>query len=61
MTVLVITGEFDQYEAARRARRVGADGVLLKPFNATRLCDKIDELLRARSPPDDTEHFQSES
>lgn len=47
--ILVITGEFDPHEASRRALAAGADGVLLKPFNTTTLCDKIDEVLRTRA------------
>jgi len=43
--VLVITGQFDSKEAERRSRAVGADGLLLKPFNALTLCEKIDEIL----------------
>ena len=49
--VLVITGQFDLHDAERRARAAGADGILLKPFNAISLCEKIDEVLNARSPP----------
>jgi CheY-like chemotaxis protein len=48
--VLVITGQFDPHDAERRARAAGADGILLKPFNAISLCEKIDEVLSARSP-----------
>ncbi len=49
--VLVVTGQFDPKDAERRARAAGADGLLLKPFNALSLCAKIDEVLSARSPP----------
>lgn len=46
--VLVVTGEFDLDEARQRARLAGADGVLLKPFNATTLCGAIDDVLKGR-------------
>jgi CheY-like chemotaxis protein len=49
--VLVITGQFDRKDAERQARAAGADGLLLKPFNARTLCEKIDEVLSFRSPP----------
>jgi CheY-like chemotaxis protein len=48
--VLVVTGQFDPKEAERRARAAGADGLLLKPFNALTLCEEIDEVLRPSSP-----------
>lgn len=44
--VLLITGQFGPEDAKRRARAAGADGLLLKPFNALALCVKIDEVLR---------------
>lgn len=47
--VLVITGQYDFREAARRAAAAGADGVLVKPFNARMLCEEIDAVLEARS------------
>jgi CheY-like chemotaxis protein len=47
--VLVITGQYDLKDAEHRARAVGADGLLLKPFNALSLCDKVDEVLKSRS------------
>lgn len=50
-SVLVITGQYDAHEAARRASAAGADGLLLKPFNTLTLCAKIDEVLRSRAPP----------
>ena len=50
--ILVITGQFDPKDAERRARRAGADGLLLKPFNALSLCEKVDELLSLRTEPD---------
>lgn len=43
--VLLITGQFAPKDAKRRARAAGADGLLLKPFNARALCQKIDEVL----------------
>jgi CheY-like chemotaxis protein len=49
--MLVITGQFGPNEAQRRASAAGADGLLLKPFNALTLCEKIDEVLRFRSRP----------
>jgi CheY-like chemotaxis protein len=49
--VLVITGQFGPRDAERRARAVGADGLLLKPFNALALRAKIDEVLSDRAPP----------
>ena len=49
--VLVVTGQFDRKDAERRARAAGADGLLLKPFNALTLCEKIDQVLSFRSPP----------
>jgi CheY-like chemotaxis protein len=49
--VLVVTGQFDRKDAERRARAAGADGLLLKPFNALSLCEKIDQVLGLRSPP----------
>ena len=50
-SVLVITGQYHPREAERRARAAGADGLLLKPFNALTLCEKIDEVLGFRSSP----------
>ena len=50
--ILVITGQFDPKDAERRARRAGADRLLLKPFNALSLCEKIDEVLSLRTEPD---------
>ena len=47
--VLVITGQYDRKDAERRARAVGADGLLLKPFNAITLCEKIDQVLSSRT------------
>ncbi len=52
--VLLITGQYDAAEASARASAVGADGLLLKPFNATTLCGKIDEVLESRSANDGT-------
>ncbi len=49
--VIVITGQYDRKEAERRARAVGADGLLLKPFNAITLCEKIDQVLSSRNQP----------
>jgi CheY-like chemotaxis protein len=49
--VLVITGQFGLKDAERRAHEAGADGLLLKPFNTLMLCEKIDEVLTAQSPP----------
>lgn len=49
--VLVVTGQFDRKDAERRARAAGADGLLLKPFNALTLCKKIDQVLKLPSPP----------
>lgn len=46
--VLLITGQFGPKDARRRARAAGADGLLLKPFNALTLCEKIDEVLRRK-------------
>ena len=40
-----------QLHAERRAHEAGADGLLLKPFNTLTLCEKIDEVLTAQSPP----------
>ena len=51
MKVLVITGQFGRKDAERRAHEAGADGLLLKPFNTLTLCEKIDEVLTAQSPP----------
>jgi CheY-like chemotaxis protein len=50
--VLVITGQFDRKDAEQRARAAGADGLLLKPFNALTLCEKIDEVLSLSTEPD---------
>lgn len=59
--VLVITGQYDPKDAERRARAAGADGLLLKPFNALSLCKKIDEVLKTRSPPSGSDTSGSES
>lgn len=48
--ILLITGEYQQTEASRNGSRAGADEVLLKPFNASTLCRKIDEVLAKRPP-----------
>lgn len=48
--VLVITGQFGHRDADRRAHAAGADGLLLKPFNALTLCAKIDEVLKSDAP-----------
>ena len=48
--ILLITGEYQQAEASRNGSRAGADGVLLKPFNASALCSAIDEVLAKRPP-----------
>ena len=53
--VLVITGQFGRKEASRRARAAGADGLLLKPFNAMTLCEKIDEVLSSGSATGDSD------
>jgi CheY-like chemotaxis protein len=58
--VLLITGQFDPKDAERRARAAGADGLLLKPFNALGLCEKIDEVLMSRSPAGESEGMQSQ-
>nr|NIR43866.1 hypothetical protein [Gemmatimonadota bacterium]NIR75333.1 hypothetical protein [Candidatus Kutchimonas denitrificans]NIS00965.1 hypothetical protein [Gemmatimonadota bacterium]NIT66592.1 hypothetical protein [Gemmatimonadota bacterium]NIU53162.1 hypothetical protein [Gemmatimonadota bacterium] len=55
----VITGQFDLREAGRRARAAGADGLLLKPFNALALCEKIDEVLNAGSTTRDSQTKKS--
>lgn len=52
LPVLLVTGQMSASEASRRAREVGADAVLSKPFNALRLCHQMERLLRSRSPPD---------
>jgi CheY-like chemotaxis protein len=57
--VLLITGQFDPKDAERRARAAGADGLLLKPFNALGLCEKIDEVLMSRSQAGESEEKQS--
>ncbi|MGD8826030.1 MAG: response regulator [Myxococcales bacterium] len=57
--VLLITGQFDPRDAERRARAAGADGLLLKPFNALGLCEKIDEVMMSRSPASESEMKQS--
>ena len=49
--VLLLTGLGTSDEATRRAEQVGADGVLLKPFNARRLCAAVDAVIRARPAP----------
>jgi two-component system chemotaxis response regulator CheY len=59
--VLVITGQFDRKDAERRARTAGADGLLLKPFNALTLCEKIDKVLGFRSPSTNSDVSRSES
>lgn len=52
LPVLLVTGQMSPDQARRRALEAGADAVLLKPFNALRLCHQIEGLLRGRSPPD---------
>ena len=59
--VLVITGQFGPKDAERRARAAGADGLLLKPFNALTLCEKIDEILNTGSLPSDADAREPES
>lgn len=46
--VLLFTGNAMSRETIRRAREVGADEVLLKPFNSRRLCTAIAEVMRTR-------------
>ena len=46
--VLLMTGVATSGDSLRRAREVGADGVLPKPFNARRLRAAIDSAMRAR-------------
>lgn len=48
--ILVITGEYRRSEASQNGQAAGADDVLLKPFNASTLCRKIDDVLRLRPP-----------
>lgn len=51
--VLLLTGGTTPDETTRRAREAGADGVLFKPFNARRLCDAIERVIRrARDAPE---------
>lgn len=47
--VLLLTGGAQSEETLRRADQAGADGVLLKPFNANRLCEAIDRVIEARA------------
>ena len=51
LPILLITGEGDRRHMERESARAGANSVLAKPFNARRLCDRIELLLRSRSPP----------
>lgn len=49
--ILLMTGEMTSAEAARRPAEAGATAVLAKPFNARRLCDGLEKLLRSSPPP----------
>ena len=51
LPILLVTGEGDPREMERRAVEAGANSWLAKPFNARRLCDRIELLLNSRSPP----------
>lgn len=51
LPILLITGEMTHARARRRAVDAGADGVLAKPFNARRLREALEALLRSRAPP----------
>ncbi len=59
--ILLLTGGATNDETLRRADEAGADGVLLKPFNAHRLRAAVDRVIeiRARDPlhPDDRAHI----
>jgi CheY-like chemotaxis protein len=52
LPVLLITGEITPGQVSRRALETNIDAILFKPFNARRLCEAIEDLLRSRSPPD---------
>lgn len=52
IAILLISGSGASGEAVRRAREVGADAILMKPFNARRLCIAVEDVIRARSISD---------
>lgn len=48
--VILLTGAFEPLDEDR-ARRVGCDGVLVKPFEPQMVIDRVKELLSNRRPP----------
>lgn len=51
--ILLVTGQLPWREASARAREVGAQALLPKPFNARKLCETVARLLTDRPRPDD--------